>query len=713
VVNLMRCVQSLGVVLVLAAGPSAAQTTTLDDVQKAASAPLTATLSDADLGLPADPAAAKTLTLDASRAGAAVSEYDADKIAGNAPVSPLLAERGKLPGTLPDGTPEADLGQPAGDAPKTAGLQASLIADAVPTVEDNDKIAGNPVPLGDRTKLPGPPPEGNADLGQPADDAPKAGDVAVSARMDARLTGYDEDKIEGNEPQPVPLGERTKAASVLEAGVDPAALGQPAGGGTDPKTADLAVAVSVDAVPGIYDEDKITGNEPLPEPLGERQKMAGTVTGGLDAAALGTPATDMPKTADAAVSRAADAVPNTDDNDKIAGNPYVQPPLNPRTKAPSVLPETVADADPGQPATDGPKAGGVVMSHAADAVPGIDDNDKIAGNPVVSPPLADRAKLASYADITGLLPEDLGLPADDAAPKTATLDAARLAEAVTSTYDEDKIADNDAYTDSYDGSFDVDPGPPPELIAQIRALLDDAGLRSDILAAAADNVAAPDALRAPFTGYLTAVFDQPAVRDALATEVARPFSDFGMSPDNAQVVARMTAEQLAVFGAGLARNGVARLPSDAQRGTLSDALRVAGTLPPGQCGPFLRGEMDPVAARQAELAAMAAWPLPEVEASLIRQAAAIVAELQDAPPRRPLSPADRDRGQQLAGERLFAALDALPDGPALIAAYGNPAGADDGDLCKVQTIILRTALETEGPDGDLLLHAVIDDGWVN
>jgi hypothetical protein len=373
----------------------------------------------------------------------------------------------------------------------------------------------------------------------------------------------------------------------------------------------------------------------------------------------------------------------------------------------------VVDADLGQPATDAPKSADAMVSHATDAVPNVDDNDKIAGNPVISPPLADRTKLSSDTDTSGLLPEDLGQPADAAATKTATLDGSRAAEAVTSTYDEDKIADNDTYTDSYDGSFDLDPGPPPELIAQIRALLDDAALRDDVLAQAADNVAAPDPMRAAFTGYLTALFDQPAVRDALAVEIARPFADFGLSPDNAQVVARMTAEQLAVFGGAEGQRGIARLPADVQRGYLRDALRIAASLPPDQCAPFLRLEMDPAQARQAELAAMATWTPEEVEATLIRQAAAIVAELQDSPARRTLSPSERDRGQQLTGERLFAAIDARPDAADLIAAYGNPIGADAGDLCQVQTIILRTALETEGPDGDLMLGTVMDDGWVN
>ncbi len=705
----MRSMQSLGVVLALFAAPVAAQTTDLADVKKAASAPLIATLTDADLGLPVDPDAAKIATLEATRSAATVTDYDTDKIAGNDPVAPPLAPRAKRPGVLPAG--EADLGQPASDAPKVADLAVSHATDAVPNVEDNDKIAGNPVLLADRAKLPGTLPEGDTDLGLPPGDAPKTADLAVSARADARLTSYDEDKIDGNEPQPVPLTDRIKAASVVEADTDPAALGQPA---TDaPKTADLAVALSADAVRSIYDEDKITGNEPPPEPLEERRKMPGIAAGGLDATTLGTPASDAAKTADLAVSFAADGTPNIDDNDKIAGNPYVQPPLTPRAKLPSILPDPVVDADFGQPATDAPKAAELAVSHATDAVPNIDDNDKIAGNPVVSPPLADRAKLPSDTDTAGLLPTDLGQPADDTAPKASTLDASRVAEAVTSTYDDDKIADNGPYTDSYDDSYDLDPGLPPELIAQIRALLDDTATRDTVLAQATDRLAATGALRDAFAGYLTALFDQPALRDRLAADIAQPFADFGMSPDNPQVVARMTAEQLSTFGADLAQSGIARLPADAQRGYLTDALRIAETLPPDQCAPYLRAELDPATARAAELAAMAAWTPAEVEAALIRQAAAIVAEVQDAPPRAQLAPGHRDRGQQLVGDALFATLDALPNGADLIAAYGDPVNADPADLCAVQTLILRSALETEGPDGDLIRSTVMEQGWVN
>jgi hypothetical protein len=663
VVNLMRVVQSLGVMVMLGAGPVVAQTTTLGDVQKAASAPPTATLTAADLGHPTDADAPKTATAAVQRSDVTVSTYDADK------------------------------------------------------------IVGNPVVLADRVKAPGLAPDGAADLGQPAGDAAKVADLAVSARADARLTSYDDDKIDGNEPQPLPLGDRAKAASVLEAGVDPEALGQPAENA--PKAGEVVASVATDAVSSIYDEDKIEGNEPPPEPLAERQKLPGIAVAGLDAAALGTPAADAPKAGDLAVSLAADAGPNIDDNDKILGNPYVQPPLSPRAKLPSVLPDPVVDADMGQPATDAPKSGEAGVSLAADAVPNVDDNDKIAGNPVVSPPLGDRAKLPSDVDMTGVDPADLGTPADADAAKIATLDAARAADAVTSLYDEDKIADNDTYTDSYDGSSDFDMGPPPELVAQIRALLEDPALRTDILTQAVGKVAlpdiapdaapdtAPDTLRDAFTGFLTALFDQPAVRDALASTVAAPFADFGMSPDNPGVVVRMTAEQLAVFGQDQVTAGMARLPPDAQRAALGDALRIAEPLPADQCGPFLRGEMDAGQARQIALTAMATWTPAEVEATLIRQAAAIVAEVQDNPPRQSLSSGDLDRATELTGRALLAALDALPNGADLIAAYGDPYAADAADLCQVQTIILRTALETPGADGDLMVRTIIQDGAGN
>ncbi len=715
---MMRLRQTLCVLLTLIAGPASAQTV-LEDVQKLASAPPVETLSDADLGLPADPDAPKTGALVVQRGGAGLSEYDTDKIAGNEPVEPPLLDRAKLPGTLPEGTAQAELGQPATDAPKTADLSVSLRAEAVPNVEDNDKIAGNPVLLADRTKLPQDAPEDvtAADLGQPPEGAPKTDEVTVSARADARLTSYDEDKIDGNEPQPVPLTERTKVPSDPAPPADTAELGQPATGGDDPKTGDLPASSALDAVPSIYDEDKIAGNEPPPEPLAERQKLPGTVLEGVDAATLGTPATDAPKTADAAVSRVADSSASVDDNDKIAGNAYVQPPMSPRTKLPSVLPDPVVDADLGQPpASDAPKAGTLTASLAADAVPNIDDNDKIAGNPVISPPLADRAKLPSDTDTAALTPDDLGQPADGDAAKVAGLDVSRSDAAVTTTYDDDKDPDNNGFDGSdtaFDSMDDLDLGPPPELVSQIRAMLDDTALRDAALAQARDRVTLPAPAVEPFVGFLGALFDQPVVRDALAVEVARPFAEFGMSPDNPDTVTRMTAEQLAVWGADEALSGMGRLPVAEQRGFLQDTLRVAETLAPAQCAAYLDDVMDGAQIRQTELGAMADWTRPEIEAALIRSAAAIVAELQDNPPHVDLPSGDLDAAQRLAGESMLAAITASENADALLRAYGDPDGADPADVCAVHKSNLRVVLDTAGADGDLLVRYVVGYGWVN
>ena len=779
----MRRVQSIGVVLALIAGQAVAQTV-LEEVEKAASIPPEGVLSDAELGLPADPDAPKAAVLTAERGTGVVSEYDNDKIAGNGYVEPPLAARGKLPGTLPEGTPEADLGQPAGDAPKTADLAVSHAVDAVANVEDNDKIAGNPVLLADRIKLPQTPPEEviERDLGQPAEGTPKVGEITVSARAEARLTSYDEDKISGNEPQPVPLTERVKVPSDVAPPADAADLGQPAA--DVPKTADLAASLAADAVPGLYDEDKIAGNEPPPGPLGALQKRPGTALEGLDAATLGTPATDAPKAAEVAVSLAADGSPPVDDNDKIAGNAYVQPPMSQRTKLPSVLPDPVVDADLGAPATDGPKAGVLTVSLAADSVPNIDDNDKIAGNPVISPPLTDRAKLASAIlppdDVTpeelglpadeaaaaktgavvvsrladaipsvddndklagnlvvspplaertklaaaivpavGLTPDELGVPADAAVVKAEEIAVSRTAEAVTTVYDDDKIAENNVAEPfgSVDGMGDdfsaFDPGPPAELVAQILALLEDAAVRDAALAQARDRVAAPDTVTEPFMGFLTALLEQAAVRDALALEVARPFAEFGMSPDSTEVVARMTAEQLIGWGADEALLGMARLPVAEQRGFLADTLRVAGTLDPVQCAAYLDDVMDGTQIRQTELEAMATWTASEIETTLIRNAAAIVAELQDNPPHIDMSANDLDVTERMAGERMLAAIEGAENADALLLAYGNPDGADPADLCAVHKSNLGVVLAATGAEGDLLVRYVVSYGWIN
>jgi hypothetical protein len=710
-VVMMRVLQALSVVLMMHALPVAAQTTRLNDVEKVASAPPTETLSDADLGLPADPDAPKTAELAVGRSdGVVTSEYDADKIVGNAPVSPPLAERIKRPSPVPEDVAAADLGQPAGDAPKAADLAISR-ADAVPTVEDNDKIAGNPVLLADRVKVPSVAPQGvtEADLGQPAADAPKAGDVAVSLAAATRRTIYDDDKIDGNEPLPPPLEDRVKAPAVLETPVDAAALGQPAGDA--PKTADLAASLA-EAVPTTYDDDKITGNEPPPEPLLDRQKFPGNAVAGLDAATLGTPATDAPKTADLAVSLAADGSPSVDDNDKIAGNPYVLPPMNPRSKLPSVLPDPVVDADLGQPAEDAPKAGEVAVSHA-DGVPNIEDNDKIAGNPVVWPPLTDRVKAPSFTDGADLTPDDLGLPADEAATKTADLAVARSTDAVTSTYDEDKITDN-APVGSFDSTDLYTPTPPdPEIVAKVRAVLEDPAAREIILGAAVTRTAPPTAVVDPFKGYIAALLDQGVVRDRLANDIAQAFVDFGLSPDNPQVVARIAAEQFAVLGGNEQWLGLPRLPVAQQRAHLADMLRISETLAADQCAPYLEGALEAGLILPLELTAMAGWPRPEVEAALIRQAGAVVAELQDNPPFVDLSSPELDQAAQIAGERLLAAIDALPNGTDLLRAYGDALNARPGDRCAVHQTMLRTALAIEGADGDLVVRYLVTDDWAN
>lgn len=708
---MMRVLQALSVALMVPALPVLAQTR-LNDVQKAASAPLTATLSDADLGLPADPDAPKTATLAVGRqAGAVISEYDADKILGNAPVSPPLADRIKRPSPQPEGVTDTDLGQPATDAPKTADLAVSR-ADAVPSVEDNDKIAGNPVLLADRVKIPSSAPDGvgDADLGQPATDAPKAGGGPAVSLADARPTIYDEDKIDGNEPLPPPLTDRVKAPHVLTAEVAPDDLGQPANDA--PKTADLAVLHGAEAVPTTYDEDKITGNEPPPEPLLDRRKFPGHAPEGLDAATLGTPAADAPKTADLAVSLGTDGTPSVDDNDKIAGNPYVQPPMNPRSKLPSALPDPVVDADLGQPAADAPKAGDLAVSHA-DAVPNIEDNDKIAGNPVVWPPLTDRVKAASFTDGIERSAEDLGLPADETAPKTADLAVSHASDAVTTSYDEDKIADAGA-TDSFPGSDLYTPEPAdPEVVAKVRAALEDPAGRAAILTAAIARAAPPAAVVEAYEGYLEALLDQGAVLDRLAQEIALSFADFGVSPDNPEVIARLAAEQFLTLGQDQVWLGLPRLPLAQQRAQLAAMLRVSETLPADQCAAYLDGAMDPAQAEMLELGAMADWSQAEVETALIRRAGAIVAELQDNPPRAELSAIERDQGQRIAGERLLAAIDARPDAAALLRAYGDPANAAPGDLCPVHQTILQTVLAIEGADGDLVVRFVATEDWVN
>jgi hypothetical protein len=114
-----------------------------------------------------------------------------------------------------------------------------------------------------------------------------------------------------------------------------------------------------------------------------------------------------------------------------------------------------------------------------------------------------------------------------------------------------------------------------------------------------------------------------------------------------------------------------------------------------------------------ELTAMAAWPQAEVEAALIRQAGAVVAELQDNPPFVDLSPGELDQAGQIAGERLLAAIDALPNGTDLLLAHGDAVNAAPVDLCAVHQVMLRTALAIEGADGDLVVRYLVTDDWAN
>ncbi|MGL4321878.1 MAG: hypothetical protein ACRCS3_13545, partial [Paracoccaceae bacterium] len=331
---------------------------TASDLQKAAQAPLAVALTAAEAGLPANPDAAKSVALTGSKSQEArASDFDDDKVAGNEPVaaddeaiSGPLALRTKAPSLLPDPAPDdADLGTgPEGD--KIAVIDASKGAEGALSTYDNDKIDGNPetfAPLTERQKIAsfGPQDTGDTDQGVPAAPA-------------------------------------------------------------DPKTADLAVSFA-DRVETIYDEDKITGNEAIDDygdeygdgPLAERQKFPSELSLGADPATFGQPAIDAPKEADLAVSKAETGVPNLEDNDKIAGKAYVEPPLLPRQKLASVLPDPVADPDMGQPAIDAPKVD-LAVSKNADDVPTLEDNDKIVGNLVVNPPLAERSKGPAYEPVS-------------------------------------------------------------------------------------------------------------------------------------------------------------------------------------------------------------------------------------------------------------------------------------------------------------------------
>jgi hypothetical protein len=716
----MRLQHILGLVLLTSSLPAAAQDT-LAQRQKAASlSPAASDAPDAQ-GIPVNPDAAKTGTLIAGKIADAITSFaDADKIAGNPEVTPPLADRTKLVGFLPDPAPTpADLGT-GPDGAKTAELISGKRADAIASISDNDKIAGNPEvfpPLQERRKAAGVVPEGAtaADFGQPAaGDAPKLADVAVGKAQVGQPTIYDEDKIVGNEPPPEPLSDRQKARSFNPGEVVDADKGVPATGGDAPKLADLGVS-HADAVPTSYDDDKIAENNPLPEPLVERQKLPGALAEGTSPSAFGQPVIDAPKVADLGVNKGEAAVPTVEDNDKITGNPYVEPPLTPRQKLASVLPDPVVDANMGQPVVEAPKTD-IAISKAALSVTNIEDNDKIAGNPLVYPPLTDRTKApATVMPAAGISAADLGMPADEAAPKT-DMAASKAAESAPSVYDDDKIAENNV-TDPFMGGedFGADPfvdAPPADLVAAVRVMLDDPVTRTATLDAIKAQGRAPATIAEPFQGFVTALYDQPVVLDRLATDIAQVFNSYGVAPENTGAVGRMAAEQLATFGDPEARKGIARLPLAERRAYLTDALRIAATLTPEQCGPFLDGTMEVTALRQTELTAMGDWTPAEVQTTLIRQAAAIVAELQDAPVVTEMPATDYDRATQLVGERALAAIDASENGPALLLAYGDPTTASAADLCAVHRTILQAVLDSEGADGDLLVRYIIDYGWV-
>ncbi|MGL5008735.1 MAG: hypothetical protein ACRC6I_02540 [Paracoccaceae bacterium] len=656
---------------------AAAAQTTLPEVQKAPSAMPEAGISAEMLGMPAEPDAAKTAVLEAGKAAdALLSDFDSDKVAGNEPAAADLALRSKAPSTLPEPAPAAaDLGTgPEGD--KVATLEVS--------------------------------------------------------HAEGRETLYDADKIDGTPEVTAPLMPRDKAPGTVPDGVAEADFGQPAAP-VDPKVADVAVSHAAGA-PTIYDDDKIAGNEPAPMPfdegfdsgpLSERQKYPSELAEGTDPADFGQPAIDAPKT-ELAVSKAELGQPNIEDNDKIAGNPYVEPPLLPRDKAPSVLPDPVADADMGQPAVEAPKVE-LAVSKAELDQPNVEDYDKIAGNPVVAPPLTERSKAPAYEVPFGLADEELGLPLAPEAAKT-DMEISKAAEAVETTYDEDKIAGNeymdpehvdpvdpgypDSSVDEY-GNYIYDVPPPAEMVAAIRTLLDDPAARTATLDGVAARGLAPENVAASFQSFVAALYDVPEVRDRLANEIAIVAFDVGLTPETPAVVGRMAAEYMATFGDADAAEGISRLPAEERRGYLADTLRVAETLPPDQCGPFLDGTMAAEPMRQVLLNALGTWTTAEVETAMIRQAAAAVAAVQDNPPFVEMLPADYDRAQELMGTSAFAAIDATENPNALLSAYGDPFNASPADLCTVHKIILRAALDTPGADGDLIIRYLADYGWTN
>jgi hypothetical protein len=652
-------------VLVLAGLPGALWAQgDLGTVQKAAQAAPAIMPSPAELGLPANPDAPKLATLAGSWAtDARPSDFDSDKIAGNPEVEPPLAMRTKAPGTLPQPAPDAAaLGTgPAGD--KTAVLDISRAADSRLTTYDTDKIDGNPeivAPLADRKKAPGLPAEGTtaADLGHPdATPAPKLADLAVSYAEGAQ-SDYDDDKIAGNGPtyEPTPSG-----------------------------------------------------------PLTDRQKRPSDVGAGSDPDDFGVPLTDAPKLAVLEVSKAELAIASIDDNDKIIGNAYVAAPLLPRQKMPAVLPDPVADPDMGLPDGDVAKTD-LAVSKAADGRPNIEDNDKIDGNPVVNPPLAARSKLpATTPAVAGLTDADLGIPADTGdAAKTGEVSVARAQEAVLSEYDDDKIAGN-SYSDpgifSDDGYDDFALAPPAELVAQVRSLLDDPAAREAALAGVASRAASPAQVAEAFQGFVAAMYDEATLRDQMAMDIAQTFVEVGLTPEDPAIIGRVAGEYLSAFGQAEARQGVLRLPAPEIRSYVADMARVADTMLPEQCGPYLAGLMDGTQARRLTLAAMATWSAPEVEAALIREAAGIVAHLQDNPPLVPLPGEDAVRVRAQLGETAVTAIFETENPDALLSAYGDPDAAPAADLCDVHRIIVQAALEDATPDADLALRYLLEYGW--
>jgi hypothetical protein len=484
--------------------------------------------------------------------------------------------------------------------------------------------------------------------------------------------------------------------------------------------ADVAVS-HASGVPTNYDDDKIAGNEisgdSVSGPLGERQKLPSELADGSDPATFGQPAADAPKEADLAVSKADLSVPNIEDNDKIAGNPYVEPPLLPRDKLPSVLPDPVADADMGQPAVDAPKLD-LAVSKAAEGRATIEDNDKIDGNPVVNPPLAERTKGMAYEPaLAGLSDAELGVPATEAA-KVAEVAVSKGAESVATEYDEDKIAGN-AYQDPFatgsGAGFDTyfDPEPPADLIAQVRGILDDPATRVAALEGVLTRGLAPEAVGPAFQSFLGILYDAPEVRDRMALAMARVFMDVGLTPGEPAAAGRMAAEFLAGFGEDEAWLGTARRSIEEQRSYLADLLRVGETLPPDQCAPYLDGTMDAAQQRRVLLTAIAGWTEEERNRVFIHRAAAILAEVQDTPPFTPMSAEDAATARAALGADALAAIDATENSTALLAAFGDPFMATAEQNCTVQKLILGAALAKTGAEGDLAVRYLVENGWAS